>query len=115
SEFVDLQPFGLFTCLRYAKGKYARQLQDCTSQVESLEAQIDQTYQGIEELRKGIQDLYKELNESGSTAANIRENLRIRKLRTDLREVQTEMDSLNLEAAGQAREDYEETYKDAKE
>jgi DNA repair protein RAD50 len=100
---------------RYAKGKLARHLQDCISQIESLESQIEQTLTGIEELRAGVQELDKELNESGSTNANIRENLRIRKIRSDLGDIKTSMDALNLEAAGQARQDYERTYKEAKE
>lgn len=102
-------------CSRNGKGKFAWQLQDCASQIESLEKQIEQTSHGIEELRIGIQELDRELSESGTTAANIRENMRIRKIKADLKETQNSMEKLDLDAAGQARQDYERTFKDSKE
>lgn len=100
---------------RYAKGKFALQLQDCISRIEGAEKQIEQSSRSIEELRVGIQELDRELSESGATAANFRENIRLRKIKADLKENQNSMDKLDLDAAGQARQDYERTYKDSKE
>lgn len=62
-----------------------------------------------------IAKIEKEINESGASVANYRDNIRVRKLRKEIAETQTEIDSHDMEDAARARRNFQEKYAIAKE
>lgn len=60
-------------------------------------------------------DIQKEINESGASVANLRDNIRARRLLKQINEVQTEIDSHDMEEMAKARRNFDEKYKLAKE
>ena len=60
-------------------------------------------------------DIQKEINESGASVANLRDNIRARRLVKQINEVQTEIDSHDMEEMAKARRNFDEKYKLAKE
>ena len=60
-------------------------------------------------------EIDKEINESGASMANLRENIRVRKLVRAIEATQTEIDSFDMEEAAKARRTFKEKYDDEKE
>lgn len=66
-------------------------------------------------IREVITEIQKEVNESGASVANLRDNIRARKLVKEIGEVQAEIDSHDIEEMARARRNFDEKYKLAKE
>lgn len=62
-----------------------------------------------------VKAIDKEINASGASLANYRENVRVRKLVKEIIDTQTEIDSHDMEEAGRARRNFEAKYGPAKE
>lgn len=62
-------------------------------------------------VREVITDIQKEINESGASVANLRDNIRARKLIREISEVQKEIDSHDMEEMAKARRNFDEKYK----
>lgn len=77
-------------------------------------AEIHELNSRIEAIREVISNIDKEINESGASVANLRENIRVRKLVDDIEKTQTEIDSYDMEEAARARRNFEEKYNLAK-
>ena len=60
-------------------------------------------------------EIDKEINESGASMANLRENIRVRKLVRAIEATQTEIDSFDMEEAAKARRTFKEKYDGEKE
>jgi len=73
---------------------------------------LNKRLNGIREVMANIQ---KEINESGASVANLRDNIRARRLVKQINEVQTEIDSHDMEEMAKARRNFDEKYKLAKE
>jgi predicted nucleic acid-binding Zn-ribbon protein len=99
----------------YVKEKGARQLQQCEENVLEHETRIKDLNLQIEELRTTIAEIDKEINESGASLANLRENIRIRKLAHDIEVTKAEINSYDLEEAARARRNFEDKYSGEKE
>jgi DNA repair protein RAD50 len=97
------------------KDKRARELEDCASNIEQYELDIQQLNQRVEESREVVKAIDKEINASGASLANYRENIRVRKLAKDIRDTQAEIDSHDMEEAARARRNFEAKYGPAKE
>jgi DNA repair protein RAD50 len=97
------------------KDKRARELEDCAHNIEQCELDIQQLNQRIEESREVVKAIDKEINASGASLANYRENVRVRKLVKEITDTQTEIDSHDMEEAGRARRNFEAKYGPAKE
>lgn len=95
---------------RYVRNKSAKALKDCTESIENLEQQIQRFVMAIEEVREAIAKLDKEINESGASVSNLRENIRMRKLVRDIVITQEEIDSYDMEEAAKAKRKFEEQY-----
>lgn len=98
----------------YVKDKRARDLEDCATKVESRDNELQDLSDQIETVREVITGIDKEINESGASVANLRENIRVRKLSKDIQDTQAEIDSHDMEEAAKARRNYQDKYKLAK-
>ncbi|KAF7987104.1 hypothetical protein HWV62_291 [Athelia sp. TMB] len=95
---------------RYVRDKRAKALKDCIEMIDSIEQDIQRFVTEIEDVREGIAKLDKEINESGASVSNLRENLRLRKLVRDITATQEEIDSYDMEEAAKAKRNFEEQY-----
>jgi DNA repair protein RAD50 len=101
-------------CHRYAKEKRARRLQECSERLEQSKSEIRELEVTIENIRNAIAEIDKEINESGASMANLRDNIRARKLIQDVKTTQAEMNRLDMEEAAKARRTFDEKFKDEK-
>lgn len=97
------------------KEKVNRQLSECTSKIEEYEAEIQKLNLQVEEVRIAVQSIDKEINEAGASMANLRENIRVRKLMKDISDAQAEIDSYDMEEAAKAKRNFNEKYQSEKE
>jgi DNA repair protein RAD50 len=94
----------------YVKEKGARRLQECAEKVEQYDIDLRELGNSIEAARDVITKIDKEINESGASVANLRENIRVRKLVRDIAETQAEIDSHDMEEAAKARRNFQDKY-----
>lgn len=99
---------------RYAREKRAHLLEECAEKVEQHDNVLQDIGHNIEAVREVIAKIDKEINESGASVANLRENIRVRKLSRDITETQAEIDSHDMEEAARARRNFQEKYNVAK-
>ncbi|EGN97896.1 hypothetical protein SERLA73DRAFT_182676 [Serpula lacrymans var. lacrymans S7.3] len=95
---------------RYAREKRARLLKECSDKIEDLEAEIKDLGIKIENVRDIVAKIEKEINESGTSMANLRENIRIRKLGRDIKATQAEIDLCDMEEAAKAKRTFDTIY-----
>lgn len=105
-----MKPDLLTAIFRYVKAKRARALQECTAKIEELDAEIAQGVQKVGNARTVLSGIEKEINESNATVANLRDNIRARKLVKDIADTQAEIDEYDLEEAAKAKRLFEEKY-----
>ncbi|KAF8195567.1 AAA domain-containing protein [Pholiota molesta] len=99
---------------RYVKEKKSRALQECTSRLEGCDMQISEIQTRMEASREAISSISREINESGATISNLRDNIIVQKLTRDIATMQAEIDSYDMEGAAKARRNYEDKYEPAK-
>jgi DNA repair protein RAD50 len=68
----------------------------------------------IEGVRRDIAAIDKEINESGATMSNLRDNIIVRKLKEKVEAIDKEIASYDMEEAAKARRNYEDKYQPAK-
>ncbi|EPT05284.1 hypothetical protein FOMPIDRAFT_148443 [Fomitopsis schrenkii] len=95
---------------RYTKEKRGRQLKECNEKIEELEDQVKDLNLELGKVRDNIRLIDKEIGESSASMSNLRENLRIRRLRQDIAATQAEIDAIDLEEAAKAKRIFEEKY-----
>lgn len=100
---------------RYVKDKRARELEECANKIEQYELDIQQVNKRIEESREVVKAIDKEINASGASVANYRENIRVRKLAKEIKDTQAEIDSHDMDEAARARRNFQDKYGPAKE
>jgi len=83
-------------------------------QLEQCDTQHDELQSQIEVCREVISSIDKEINESGATISNLRDNIIVQKLNLDIARIQSEIDSNDMEEAAKARRNYEDKYVPAK-
>lgn len=64
----------------------------------------------VEEVRSAIQGIDKEINEAGASMANLRENIRVRKLIKDITDTQAQINTYDMEEAAKAKRNFNEKY-----
>ncbi|KAH9480437.1 DNA repair protein RAD50 [Psilocybe cubensis] len=99
---------------RYVKEKKARALEECSSSLEQCEIRLNEIHTQIEGSRELIASIDKEINESGATESNLRDNIQVQKLTRDIAKTQAEIDSYDMEEAAKARRNYEDKYEPTK-
>jgi len=95
---------------RFIRDRRGRRLKDCNEEIDQQEAEIKDLGMKLEKVREGISRIDKEISESGAAVANLRENLRVRRLVRDIAAAQAEIDSYDLEEAAKAKRIFEEKY-----
>ncbi|KAF8895513.1 hypothetical protein BD779DRAFT_1640508 [Infundibulicybe gibba] len=100
---------------RYVREKGARNLEVCAEQIEQADAKLQDIAGRIEVIREEIAKIDKEINESGASVANLRENIRVRRLVKDIKETQAQIDSYDMEEAARSKRKFEELYNVEKE
>ncbi|KAI0050377.1 hypothetical protein FA95DRAFT_1555700 [Auriscalpium vulgare] len=95
---------------RYVHEKRGRKLKECGEAIKEYEAKIHDLNKQLEQVRGAITQLEKEIGQSVSAAATLRENLKIRKLARDIVATQQEIESHDMEEAARAKRNFEEKY-----
>lgn len=107
--------FHVLNLRRYVKEKRARAFEECSARLDESEAQLGQLHEQIEASRAAIAGFDKEINESGATLSNLRDNIMVQKLTRDIANTQAEIDSYDMEEAAKARRNFQDKYEPAKE
>lgn len=92
------------------KAKRARALQDCTARIEELDAEIVQGEGKVKSARDVLASIAKEIDGGNATIANLRGNIRARKLVKDIADTQAEIDTHDLEEAAKSKRLFETQY-----
>lgn len=100
----------IFAYVRYVREKRGRRLKECIEKVNEYQDEIQRLSLQLEAIRDAIHVIDKEINESGASIANLRDNIRIRKLTQDIVATQAEIDSYDLEEAAKAKRIFDEKY-----
>jgi DNA repair protein RAD50 len=93
------------------RNKSAKALKECAENIEEFQKKIQDFVKAVEYIREVIRSIDKEINESGASVANLRENIRLRKLIRDITATQDEIDSHDMEEAAKAKRTFEDQYK----
>ncbi|KAF7792625.1 hypothetical protein EIP86_003722 [Pleurotus ostreatoroseus] len=99
---------------RYVKEKRSRLLKEANAAIEQLQADMEELGQQIEKARSVVSGIEKEIHESGASMANLRENLRVRKLVKDIAATQAQIDTYDMEEAAKAKRIFQEKYQKEK-
>lgn len=89
-------------------------LEECSSQLEQCDTQLHELQAHMEACRSATASISKEIDESGATISNLRDNIIVQNLTRDIAKTQAEIDSYDMEEAGKARRNYEDKYEPAK-
>lgn len=100
---------------RYIRDKRGRQLKDCEEKIENYQAEIQELGLAIEKVRDAISAVDREISDAAASMANLRENVRIRKLMRQIDETQAEIDSYDMEAVAKSRRNFDDKYAAEKE
>ena len=100
--------------LRYIKERRARELENCNEVIDQTDAMIQDLGGKIENARTAIAKIDKEINESGSSIANLRENLRLRKIEKEIKRTQEEIASYDMEEAAKAKRNFDTKWESVK-
>lgn len=101
--------------ISYIKERRGRELESISERVQELNLELQELDKQLGTVREIIADIQKEINESGASVANLRDNIRGRRLIKQIGEVQAEIESHDMEEMAKARRNFEEKYKLAKE
>ncbi|RPD62360.1 hypothetical protein L227DRAFT_34009 [Lentinus tigrinus ALCF2SS1-6] len=85
------------------KEKIARRLRDLNELIEEKEAEVQEQALKLEQIRTKLGEIDREINEAGVTMANLRENLRFRRLKRDLAATESELNAIDMEEAAKAK------------
>lgn len=94
----------------YVRGKFGRQLKECTEQVEAKKEEIQSLESNIEAIRASVAELDREIHEAGATILHLRENVRFRKLKREYVAIQDELSSIDIEEAAKAHRQFDKKY-----
>ncbi|KAF5382729.1 hypothetical protein D9615_002851 [Tricholomella constricta] len=97
------------------RDRRARQLEECAQNIEHHDRELKRLTESIDAARETIKEIDKEINASGASVANYRDNIRVRKLAREIIETQAEIDSHDMNEAAKAKRNFEDKYGKAKE
>jgi DNA repair protein RAD50 len=75
-----------------------------------MEQEVAELTEDADGAQKLVNDLSGDIASGGSTMANIRENLRVRRLQAEIDATQAEIDTYDLNSAAQAKQNFEDRY-----
>lgn len=85
-------------------------MKECAEKIELYEEKIKFLADDVEKIRNNIATIDKTINESGTSVVNLRENLRLQKLRGTIVQTQQEIDSYDIEEASRAKRMFSEQW-----
>ncbi len=80
-----------------------RKLQELNNSIEEKEAEVQEQALKLEQVRTKLSEIDREISEAGVTMANLRENLRFRRLKRDLAATEAELAGIDMEEAAKAK------------
>ena len=89
-------------------------MEDYSAALHESEARSKDLQIQIEGVRRDIAAIDKEINESGATMSNLRDNIIVRRLKEKVETIDKEIASYDMEEAAKARRNYEDKYQPAK-
>ena len=95
---------------RYIRENRSRQLKECEQRIAEHESSIKELAIDLESARDTIAVIDKEVNDSNASIANLRENIRVRKLTKEIDATRAEIDAMDVEQAVKARRHFEQKY-----
>lgn len=95
---------------RQAKEKVSRQLEECDARIQDYEDEIQKLNEDVETVRASVQAFEKEISDAGAAMANLRENIRVRKLQNDIIAIVAEIGTYDMEEAARAKRNFQEKY-----
>ncbi|GJF00265.1 DNA repair protein rad50 [Phanerochaete sordida] len=98
------------TIERYVRDRRERRLKECTAKIEELAGHISDLERQHDEAVKAEKAITKEIHESTATQANLRDNLRARKLVKNIADTQAKIETYDIEEAAKAKRLFEEQY-----
>lgn len=99
-----------FMCYRYVRDRTDRHLRECVEQSGQVDVEIAQQEQNLANIRSRLAEIEKEIHTGEATQANLRENVRVRKLAADIAKIESEIRELDVGGAAQAFTEFEEKY-----
>ena len=97
------------------KDKRGRSLDDCLINIRDCEEELNATNGRLEDCRTNIKGIEKEISDAGASNANLRENIRIRKLRSSIAEWEKKILESNVAEAAKAKQEFEKLWPRMKE
>jgi hypothetical protein len=82
--------------------------------IEETDSLIKERNENIEEVRNTMAKIDKEISDSGSTIANLRENIRVRKIEKDIQRTREEIATYDMEEAAKAKRNFDSKWDVAK-
>ncbi|KAF8134783.1 AAA domain-containing protein [Mycena galopus ATCC 62051] len=98
----------------YVLKKRDQKRQEVEAKSEEVELEIKELERSLEAAREVIKTIEKEINESGSYLATLRENIRVHKLMREIKSLQDLIASQDIEGAAKAKRNFEDKYTPAK-
>ncbi|PSR71740.1 hypothetical protein PHLCEN_2v12388 [Hermanssonia centrifuga] len=95
---------------RHVRDKRGRLLTETIQEIEDLQSKIEDFNKDLESLRAVMNAIDKEINQSGASVANLRENIRVRRLIKDIAATQAKIDTFDMEEAAKAKRNFQEKY-----
>ncbi|KAF8349440.1 hypothetical protein F5887DRAFT_914397 [Amanita rubescens] len=99
---------------RYIKERRERELESCNEMIEETDSLIKERNENIEEVRNTMAKIDKEISDSGSTIANLRENIRVRKIEKEIQRTREEIATYDMEEAAKAKRNFDSKWDVAK-
>lgn len=75
--------------------------------IEQTDSSIKELNDNIEEVRNIMAKIDKEISDSGSTIANLRENIRVRKIEKEIQKTREEIATYDMEEAAKAKRNFD--------
>lgn len=94
----------------YIKNRRARELKKCEDRLADLQRAIAEAQEVVRQKSDELAAVNKEEHEGGATYARYTDNLRLRKLRTKLTQLQTDLGGYDMEEAARAKRNFEKKY-----
>lgn len=85
-------------------------MEECRTKVDETDDKLREIGLALEAARESIAAIDKEINSSGNFVANLRENIRLRKLTRDVADTQSEIDKYDMEEVAKAKRNFEQQY-----
>ncbi|KAJ7069782.1 hypothetical protein C8F01DRAFT_1113982 [Mycena amicta] len=99
----------------YVRGKRDQYWKEAEEKATELQEEIENRERKLNSTREAMGAIEKEISAQGTSLAIIRENLRVRKMITEIKKIQDDMGQLDIEGAARAKRQFNEKFGVSKE